>query len=151
MGGMSAPPEDALPLAEQIRLGIGVPPPAPPMPQQPLTTARASLGVSIGFVPPDALDLPSQVQAGVAASFQPIIPGVLGRVLALCGFKLPGFSFSLAFNILLPFPIDLSFFLSLAISLNCDGISVDIASKAGFGGGRVMSPIAALDAEFAVS
>ncbi len=147
---MSAPPEDAIPLAEQIRLGIGVPPPAAPVRAQPLATAQVSLGLSLGFVPPDAPDLPSQIQAGIAASFQPIIPGIIGRLLALCGFKLPGFSFSLSFKILLPFPIDLSFFFSLALSLSCDGIKLDIAAKAGFGGGRAASLVPELDAEFAV-
>lgn len=147
-----APPPDGLPLAEQIQLGIGVPPPVgPALPKQPLATAQASIGVSVGFVPPDAPDLPTQIAAGVAASFQPVIPGIVGRILALCGFKLPGFSFSLSFAFLLPFPIDLSFLFSFALKLSCDGISADITAKVGFGGGRAASPIAELDAEFATS
>jgi hypothetical protein len=145
------PPPDALPLKEQIALGIGVPPPAPPLPSKPLVSAQASIGGSVGFVPPDAPNLPTQIAAGVAASFQPIIPGIAGRILALCGFKLPGFSFSLSFVLPLPFPIDLSFLFSFALKLSCDGISVDIAAKAGFGGGRVAATVPELDAAFLVS
>lgn len=139
------PPEDAPELDEQEAQGIGVPPPPPPLPGQPLATAQASLGVSVGFVPPDAPDLPTQLAAGVSGSFQPTTPGIL----ALCGFKIPGFDFSLSFVLLLPsFDFPPSFFFLFALTLNCD-LANPLEATVAFGGGRTPSHVEELDAEFA--
>jgi hypothetical protein len=143
------PPEDAIPLDEQEAQGIGVPPPSPPLLPQGLASAQGGLDVSIsasaGFVPPDAPDLPTQLAAGVSASFQPTTPGIL----AMCGFKIPGFDFSLSFLLLLPgFDFPPSFFFLFALSLKCD-LANPLEASVAFGGGRSPSYVADLDAEFA--
>jgi hypothetical protein len=83
------------------------------------------------------------VQASLAgsASFQ---PGPTG--LEICGFKIPGFEFSLNFRLQLPpliFPPPLFF----ALALRCD-LSNPIDVDFGPGGGRVAKPVPGLDEDF---
>ncbi len=145
-----APPPDALPLQAQISLGIGVPPPASPFgPQLGLggsgagPSAGVGIGISVGIGIPDAPPLVAQFDASAAVAFQPTLPGIL----ALCGFTLPGFSFSISFSISFILPIP-DFFLLFGLSLNCD-LANPIEGTVAFGGGR-LPPLAPpeLDAEF---
>lgn len=90
------------------------------------------LGRPMGFAPPP--DAPPPEQQGIVSADAGFEPSPTGA--SLCGFTLPGFQWSFAFN--LPafppfdFPPDFSFFLGL----NCD-LSNPFTASVGFGGGRV--------------
>ncbi len=88
----------------------------------------------MGFPPPpDAPSLPEQDAHKIAIGFQPTTPGIL----ALCGFTIPGFSFSLTIpGFKLPnFAFPPPFFFFFALSLHCDAAN-PIDADFGFGGGR---------------
>ena len=79
--------------------------------------------------PPDAPPLEAQISVSLSLSFDPGLSG-----LEICGFAIPGFSFSLSFSLelILPdfdFPPSLFFALSLPCGL---GIALSLPS----GGGR---------------
>ena len=64
--------------------------------------------------PPDAPDVPTQDAVSLSASFETSPSGF-----EICGFKIPGFSFSLNFSI--PFPsFDFPPMLFFSIALTCD-------------------------------
>lgn len=134
------PPDDAPPP------GDASPPPGPPLPPQPSAGGGSTFGISAGLAITPAPLLPSQISAGAEASFQPVLPGVLGLIAALCGFQLPGFDFSISFSLELP-PFPPSFLFMFALGLSCD-LSDPIEAKFEYGGGRLPSAVPELDADF---
>jgi len=80
--------------------------------------------------PPDAPTPAEQAAVSADASFEPSPGGA-----SLCGFALPSFTFSLAFNFKFP-PFDFPPTFNFAIGLNCD-LSNPIDASFSFGGGRV--------------
>lgn len=97
----------------------------------------------MGFPPPpDGPSVPDQISAGVSASFEPTTPGIL----AICGFKIPGFSFNLSFKLPIP-PLPFPPLFWFALSLKCD-LANPIEAEVGFGGGRVGTKGLNADPEF---
>lgn len=80
--------------------------------------------------PPNAPPPSEQAAISAEASFEPSPSGA-----SLCGFALPTFNFSLAFNFKFP-PFDFPPKFNFAIGLNCD-LSNPIDASFEFGGGRV--------------
>lgn len=81
--------------------------------------------------PPDAPPLGAQISLSLSLSFDPGLSGF-----SLCGFTIPGFSFSLSFSIsllLLDFDFPPSFF--FALGLICD-LVIPLSLSLGPGGGR---------------
>ncbi len=97
----------------------------------------------MGFPPPpDAPDVPTQVSIGISASFEPTTPGLL----AMCGFKIPGFGFNLTFTFQLP-PFQFPPLFFFALALKCD-LANPIEAEVGFGGGRIGTSGLNADPEF---
>lgn len=82
--------------------------------------------------PPRDAPLPEvQTQAAIDASFEPSPTGA-----QLCGFGIPGFSFSISIPGFVFPPPGFPPVLNLALALNCD-LDNPIDAEVSFGGGRV--------------